>query len=146
MLELIFLISWIFLKFFLEVSCSGWVRIEFGTKIFFLSFSTYLIPFWLKLMPERGFLIFWFLFLFFFWYFLVRIEYERDLGLKFFLSFSAYLILFWLKIMSEMGFLIFWIFLLFFSELSCPGRVWMEFGRKIVFSLSRPMSSRFGQK
>ena len=51
---------------------------------------------------------------------------------------------FWLNIMPERGFLIFWFFLQFLSELSCPGQVWMEFGTKIVFSLSRPISSRFG--
>ena len=34
-------------------------------KIFFFSFSAYLIPFWLKIIPERGFLIFWILLLFF---------------------------------------------------------------------------------
>ena len=32
---------------------------------FFLSFSAYLIPYWLKIMPERGFLIFWIFLLFF---------------------------------------------------------------------------------
>ena len=35
--------------------------------------------------------------------------------------------------MPERGFLIFWIFLLFLSELSCPGRVWTEFGTKFFF-------------
>ena len=34
----------------------------------FLAFSAYLIPFWLKIMSERGFLIFW-IFLLFFWEF-----------------------------------------------------------------------------
>ena len=61
MLEWGFWILWIFLQFFLEVSCSGWVRTEFGTKFFFFfSFSAYLIPFWLKIMLESGFLIFFF--------------------------------------------------------------------------------------
>ena len=53
-----FLNFWIFLLFFSEFSCTDWVWTEFGTKIFFLAFSAYLIPFWLKIMPERGFLIF----------------------------------------------------------------------------------------
>ena len=35
-----------------------------GLKFFF-SFSAYLIPFWLKIMPEIGFLIFWKFLLFF---------------------------------------------------------------------------------
>ena len=34
-------------------------------QIFFLSFSAYLNPFWQKIMPERGFLIFWIFLLFF---------------------------------------------------------------------------------
>ena len=62
----------------------------------------------------------------------------------FFLPFSAYLIPFWLKIMPEWGFLGFLIFLLFSSEFSCRRQVWTEFGTKIFFSLSRPISSRFG--
>ena len=79
--------------------------------------------------------------------FLSRVEYERNLGLKFFFfSFSAYIIPFWLKIMPETGFLIFWTFLLFFLEFSCPGQVWTEFATKIFFSLSRPISSPFWLK
>jgi len=65
---------------------------------------------------------------------------------NFVFSFSSYLISFWLKIMSGRGFIIFWIFLLFFSEFSCTGREWTEFGNKILFSLFRPISSRFGWK
>ena len=49
-----------------------------------LSFSAYLIPFWLKIMPEIGFLIFWFFFSFFFRNFHARVEYERNSGLNFF--------------------------------------------------------------
>ena len=51
--------------FFSEFSCPGQVWTEFGTKIFFFSFSAYLFPFWLKIMPERGFSIFWVFLLFF---------------------------------------------------------------------------------
>ena len=47
---------------------------------FFLSFSAYLIPFWLKIMPRRGFFNF-------FQNFLARVEYERNSGLKFFFLF-----------------------------------------------------------
>jgi len=66
----------------------------------------------------------------------------RDWNFDF--TFSAYLIPFWLKIMPGRGFIIFWIFLLFFSKFSCPGRVWTEFGTKILISLFLPISSRFG--
>ena len=38
------------------------------------------------------------------------------------------------------------IFFLFFSEFSCPGQVWTEFGSKIFFFLSPPISSHFGEK
>ena len=48
----------------MEFSCSGWVGTEFGSNFFF-SFSAYLILFWLKIMPESGFLIFWIFILFF---------------------------------------------------------------------------------
>ena len=48
--------------------------------------------------------------------------------------------------MLERGFLIFLIFFIFFSEFSCPSRVWTEFGSKIFFSLSWPISSHSGQK
>ena len=104
--------------FYFEFSSSGWVGTEFGSKIFFPSFSACLIPFWLKIMVEIDFLIFRFFF-YFFRNFLTRVEYKRKSGLNFFLSFSAYLIPFWLKITPERGFLIFKIFLLLFLEFSC---------------------------
>ena len=53
-----FLIFWIFLQFFSELSSLGRVWPEFRTKFFFFSFSAYLIPFWVKITQERGFLIF----------------------------------------------------------------------------------------
>ena len=49
-----FLISFsIFLTIFLPGSSMNGIR----DLNFFLSFSAYLIPFWLKIMPERGFLV-----------------------------------------------------------------------------------------
>ena len=72
--------------FFSEFSCSGRVWTEFATKIFFLSLSAYIIPFWLKIMPESVFLVFW-NFLLFFQNFLARVEYERNLGVNFFFLF-----------------------------------------------------------
>ena len=57
-------------------------------KIFFFSFSAYLNPFWLKIIPERGFLLFFF---YFFCYFprnfLARVECERNSGLNIFSPF-----------------------------------------------------------
>ena len=63
---------------------------------------------------------------------------------NFVFTFSAYVIPFWLKIMPGRDFIIFWIFLQFFPDFSYPGRVWTEFWSEILFSLFRPMSSRFG--
>ena len=60
----------IFLLFFLEFSYPGRVWTEFGTKFFFFSFSAYLSLFWLKIMPERCFLIFLLFFSIFFGIFL----------------------------------------------------------------------------
>ena len=112
---------------------------------FILTFLAYLIPFWQKIMLERGFLIFW-IFLPFFLEFSCQGQVWTEFGTKFFFfSFSAYLIPIWIKIMLEwFFFLVFWIFLLFLSEFSCPSRVWTEFGSKIFYPLSRLISSRFG--
>ena len=110
-----FLIFWIFLQFFSELSSLGRVWPEFRTKFFFFSFSAYLIPFWVKIMQERGFLIFLIFFFYFPRYFLARVEYERNSGLKFFFSFSASLNPFWIEMVTELSFLIFWIFFFFFG-------------------------------
>ena len=126
----------IFFVIFLPGSCMNGIRV----LIFFLSFSYYLIPFWLKIMPERGFLIFWFL-LYFFWNFLGRVEYEWNSGLKFFSLFLHLSHPILAKNNAGKGFLI---FLQFILEFSCPGRVWMEVLTKIFFSLSLPISSHFG--
>ena len=60
---------------------------NFGLKFFFFSFSVYLIPFWLKLIPKRDFLIFWF-FLLFFSKFSCPSRVWTKLGTKIFISLS----------------------------------------------------------
>ena len=139
-----FLIFLIFSLFFPEFSTPGQVWTEIGTNFFFLPFLAYLLPFWLKIIPERDFLIFWFFF-YFFRNFLARAKYERNSGLKFLSLFldQSHPILAKYNTGKRFFFLI---FLLFFSEFSCPCWVWMEFGTKIFFTLSRPISSRFGEK
>ena len=129
----------IFFGIFLPGSSVNGIR----DKNFFFSFSAYLIPFLLKIMPERDFLIFW-IFLLYFSEFSCpgRVWAEFGTIISFF-PFSAYLISFCLEIMPERGFLIFWIFLLFFSEFSCPGRVWTKFWTKFFF-FSQLISTRFG--
>ena len=59
---------------------------EIWDKIFFLSFLTYLILFWLKIMLEKGFSIFS-IFLLFFSEFSCPVEYERNSGKIFFFLF-----------------------------------------------------------
>ena len=127
-----FLIFWIFTLFFIWKFLAQVGKEHNSGVKFFLSFSAYLIPFWLKIMPEIGFLIPFYIF------FGIFLPGSRMNGIRvynFFLSFSAYLIPFLLKIMSERGFLVFFFnFFAFFLEFSCPGRVWTEFVTKF-FSL-----------
>jgi len=124
-------------------------RIEYepnsGLNFFFFSFSADLIPFWLKIMPEWGFLVLW-IFLLFFWEFScwgrVWTEFETNF---FFLSFSTYLIPFWLEIMPEICFLIFWFFLLFFSQFSSLAEYERNSGLKfffLFFGLSHPVLAK----
>ena len=54
-----------FAIFFSEFSSPGRVWTKIRTKFFFFSFPAYLLPFLLKVIPERDFLIFWFFLLFF---------------------------------------------------------------------------------
>ena len=92
----------------------------------------------------KRFFNFWNFFPIFFGIVLPGLSINGILGKNFFITFSVYLIPFWLTIMQGRGFLIFWIFSLIFSEFSCPAWVGTEFRTKIFFSLSRPISSRFG--
>ena len=79
-------------------------------KIFFFSFSAYLVPFLLNVMPERGFLIFW-IFLLLFSEFSSPGRVWMGIGTKiFFLSFSAYLRPFCLERIPKIDFLIFFYF------------------------------------
>ena len=134
-----------FFYFFLEFSFPNRVWTKFGTKIFFLIFglSHSVLP---KNNAGMRFFNFRNFFAIFFGTFLLGSSMNGIRDKNCFFSFSAYVIPIWLKIMPEWGFLILWIFLLFFSEFSCPGRQWTEFGTKMFSSLSRPISSRFGQK
>ena len=86
----------------------------------FQTFSDSINLFWIAIMLELTFLIFWILLLFFM-NFPARIECEWDSGLNFFFSFSAYLIPFWLKILSERDFLIFLNFFAIFFRIILPG-------------------------
>ena len=108
---------------------------------FFLSFSAYLISFWLKIMPERGFLIFQ-IFLLFFSEFSCPGRLWTEFGTKIFLSFLAFLNPFWLKIIPEKGFLIYCYFFRNFL-----GRVEYERNSKLKFlslflGLSHPLLAK----
>ena len=111
---------------------------------FFFSFSAYLIPFWLKIMPEIGFVNFLIFFFYFFRNFLARVEYERNSGLNLFSLFLHLSHPILAKNNAGKEFFNFFDFFIFFSEFSCPVRVWTEFGSKIFFFLSPPISSHFG--
>ena len=140
-----FLVFWIFLLYFLQFSCPGRVWAEFGTIISFFPFSAYLISFSLKIMPERGFLIFWIILLFFFRNFLTRVEYVPNLRLNFFSLFLGLVQSVFIRNNAGINcfnFLNF--FAIFFLEFSSSCWEGTEFGTKFFFSLSRPISSRFG--
>ena len=77
--------------------------------------SASLYPFWIEIMPEFSFLIFW-TFLLFSLEFSIPGRVWTEFGTNFFFSFSACLIPFWLKIMPERGFLIFQFFYYFFRN------------------------------
>ena len=96
-LEIISKVCFLILWYFLQFSCPGRVWPKFGTKIFFSLSQPITSPFWLKIMPGRGFLIFSFFFLFFLEFsFSDRVW--TEFGTKiFFFSFLAYLISFWVK-------------------------------------------------
>ena len=147
-----FLIFWNVLLFFLEFYCPGQVWTEFGTKIFshFLGLSN---PKLSKNNAGKSFFNFFIFFCYFFRNFLARVEYERNYGITFFFSFSAFLIPLWLKILPERGFLIFWILLPFFrnffNRVEYEQNSGLKFfflflGQSHFFSLSWPISSRFG--
>ena len=95
-------------------------------------------------MPESGFLNFLNFFAIFFQNFLAGVQYKRNSGLKFVsptLSLSHPVLA--RNIAEKRFFDFFNIFAIFFGIL-LPGRVWTEFGTKIFFSLSQPISPRFG--
>ena len=133
------------MQFFLEFSCPSRVWTEFGSKIFFLSFSAYLIPFWLKLMPELGFLICW-IFCYSLRNFLPRVKYERNLGLKFFSLFLGLTHPNLVKNNVGKGFFSFLNFFAIFFGIFFLRPSMKEFGTKIFFSPFRPISSPLGYK
>ena len=85
-----------------------------------------------------------FIYLFIFSEFLARFDYERNSGIKFFYRFLGLSHPVLAKNIAGKRFFSLLNFSLFFSEFSCPGRIRMEFGIKILISLSRPLSTRFG--
>ena len=140
------------MNFFSEFSPSGRVWAEFGFNIRLISFLAYFIlsnPFLAK--TNAGKLFFNFLIFFAVFFFAIFSPGSSMSGIRvknYFVSFSAYLILsrpLFAKNNNRKLFCNFFeFFCYFFSEFSPPGRVWAELESKIVFSLSRPVSSQFG--
>ena len=130
----------IFLLFFSEFSYPGRVWTEFGTKIFFSLSRPILSPFCRKIMPERGFSIFW-LFLVLFSEFSCPGRVWTEFGTKiFFFLFLGLSHEFWLKIISERGFLIF--FFHFFPNFLARVEYERNSGVKFcfhIFALSHPV-------
>ena len=106
---------------FSEYSSPGRVWTEFGT-IFFFPFSAYLNPFWLKIIPERGFLIFFFqFFCYFSCNFLARVECERNSGVNIFSPFLSLSHLVFVKNTAEKMFFNFLNYFAFFLAFFFPG-------------------------
>ena len=122
----------IFLIFFRNFL--AWIDYEPNSGLkFFFSFSANHIPFWLKIMLERGFLIFW-IFCYIFRNFLPRTEYERNLGLKFFSLFLGISHPGLYRNSVRIMFFSFLNFLAVFFGNGNPARVGTEFETKIFFS------------
>ena len=131
------------MQFISEFYCPSLVRIEFRNNVLF-SLSRPFSSRFGKDIAWKRFFYFLNFFAIFFGIFFLGSSMNGIRDQNFFLPFSAYLIPFWLKIMPERGFLSFLNFFAIFLLFSCQGRVWTEFWTKIFFSLSRPISSRFG--
>ena len=130
----------IFFEIFLPGSSMNGIR----DQNFFQFFSAYHIQFWLEILPEWGFLVFW-IFLLFFSEFSCRRRVWTEFGTKFF--FLLFLGLSHPNLAKKKAgkrFFNFLNILQFISKFSSPCRVWTEFGTKIFFSLSRPPSHHFG--
>ena len=137
-----------FLIFFFYFFWNFLSRIEYeqnsGLNFVFFSFSANLIPFWLKIMLERGFLIFWFFFSIFFGIFLPGSSLNEIWDKIFFSVFIGLSHPILAKNNAGKGFFLFFKFFLFFLEFSWLRQVWTEVVTKFFFSLSRPILSRFG--
>ena len=122
-----------------------WVEYERNSGVkFFSLFHGLSYPVLAKNNDGKRFFTFFNFFTIFFQNFLGRVEFERHLGVKFCFLFLS---------LSHPGlaknnvgtrFFNFFNFFAIFFGIFCPSRVWSEFGSKIFFSLSRPISSRFG--
>ena len=135
-----FLIFWFFFRNFLP-------RVEYERNSGLKFFSLFLIlshPVLAKNNTGKRFFNFLNFFCNFFWNFLSRVEYERNSGQKFF---SLFLNLSHPRLYRNsfgMMFFIFLKFLAIFFWNGSPAWVGMEFGTKIFFSLSWPLSTCFG--
>ena len=109
----------IFFQNFLARVMDEWI----SGLIYFSLFFGPTHPFWLEIMPERGFFNFLNFFCNFSLNFLSRVEYERNSGVKFFYLFFSLSHPDLATNNARKRFLNFLNFFLFISEFSCPGRV-----------------------
>ena len=139
-----FLNFWIFFLFFSEFSSPRRVWTKFGNKFFFLFFGLS-HPVLAKNNAGKSFFNFLIFFSIFFGILLSGSSVNGIRDNEFFFLFLGLYHPVLAKNNAGKRFLNFLIFfLLFFLEFSCPGRVWTEFGTKFFFSISRPLSTRFG--
>ena len=78
---------WNFFAIFFGIVLPGSSMNGILGKIFFITFSAYLIPFWLTIMPETCFFVFW-IFLLFFSKFSFSGQVWTEFGTKYFFSLS----------------------------------------------------------
>ena len=141
MSESTLLIFWIVFLFFI-LNFLARVGLEQNSGVeFFALFLCLSHPILAKNNAINRFFNFLIFFFYFFRNFLARVEYERNSGLN---LFSLFLRLPHPILAKNNAGKEFFNFFLFFSEFSCLLRVWTEFGSKIFFSLSPPISSHFG--
>ena len=131
-----------FFAIFLGISLPRLGRNGIRDEIFFFfSFSAYLNPVWIEIMPE------WIFFFEFFWEFScsgrVGTEFETKI---FFYSHFMPISVGLDRNIAGMMFFNFLNFFAIFLQYSSPGRVWMDFQDKIFFffPLSHPISTQFG--
>ena len=125
----------------------AWVGQEQNSGIkFFSAFLGQSHPVLPKNNAAKRFFNFLNIFAFSFWNFLARVECEWNSALKFFCPLSQPISSRFVQKLRQNDVFQFFEFFSYFFLKRSPAQVGTEFGTKFLFSLSRPLSTRFGQK